>query len=76
VHVRLKFSQISIRGHTDPINALDAVESVVFSGCRAGVVRVWSAATSDCLRIYSGHTGTSFLLLFTFVLLNIVSQEL
>lgn len=47
------------RGHEDPVNAIEVVENVVFSGCRAGVVRAWSTVTNDCLCIYSGHTGAA-----------------
>ena len=42
------------------MNALDVVEDVLFSGCRAGVIRVWSTVTNDCLRVYTGHTGNYF----------------
>ncbi len=45
------------RGHEDPVNALDVVDNVLFSGCRGGHVRIWSTVTNDCLRVYSGHTG-------------------
>ena len=48
---------ILVRGHEDPVNSLEVVENVLFSGCRAGVVRLWSTVTNECLRVYSGHTG-------------------